>query len=513
MGGASKKVAPAFWLALPVWVFLALALVYPLARIVALGVGKGFGEALANPYYWGRLLWSLEYGLGSSFLVVVLALPLSYAFRFQFPGREVLLSFALAPFVMPAIVVAMGFMALVGPRGITGINLYGTPWVLFWASVFYNLGMTLRILVPVLAGLEASLSAARTLGASATRAYLRVGLPLLAPALLAGASLTFLYSFASFGVPLLLGGPGYSTLEVEIYTLLAQRLQFAQASALVIVQLIVTGLVVSVYLRTQTVLAHSLGAERPPRPLARPVAWGLAGFVAILFALLFSPLLALLWRSLEHPGAFASVFSSQDFTPAGAALANSLRFALLALLLDLPLGFFYAYAVWRGGRVLDLVGLLPLLISPVAVGLGYLVAYPGLRGSLWILIGAYALQSYPLLGRALLPGLRALPRGVLEAARVLGASPWRRLVRVEWPLVKTSILAGVALALAAVIGEFGATLVLQRPEWTTLSLAIYERLGRPGLGPFSEALALSAMLALVTVLLYTALDRAHQRPG
>ena len=90
------------------------------------------------------------------------------------------------------------------------------------------------------------------------------------------------------------------------------------------------------------------------------------------------------------------------------------------------------------------------------------------------------------LARALLPALRGLPPSLLQAARVLGAGPFRAFLRVELPLLLPALSSGTALALAALLGEFGASLVLWRPEWTTLALAIYERLGRPGEGPFRE---------------------------
>ncbi len=501
------------WLAWPVWAFLALTLLYPLWRILALGVGEGLGPTLANPYYWGRLAWSLAYGLGSSLLVIALALPLAYAFRYRFPGRDLWLSLATVPFVLPTIVVALGFLALVGPHGVLGINLYGTPWILFWASAFYNLGLVLRMLVAVLPALEPPLAAARTLGAPPLRAYWRVGAPLLAPALLAGGGLTFLYSFSSFGLPLLLGGSRYATLEVEVYGLLAYRLAFPEATALILLQLAVLALVSFLYLNAQTRLSLSLAPSALPKALPSAAAWRLAAGVWLFFLALYAPLLVLLARALAAPEALASAWTGGDFTPGALALANTLRFAGLSLLVALPVGFAYAYAVWRGDKGLDLAGLFPLMVSPVAVGLGYLLAYPGLSGSLLILIGAYALLSYPLLARALLPALRALPKGVLEAARVLGASPWRRLWRVEWPLLRPALLSGTALALAAVVGEFGATLVLRRPEWTTLSLAIYERLGKPGAEPFREALALAGLLAVLAGGVFLLLDRGRRGLG
>jgi thiamine transport system permease protein len=322
-----------------------------------------------------------------------------------------------------------------------------------------------------------------------------VGIPLLLPALLSGGSLVFLYSFTSFGVPLLLGGPRWGTLEVETYTALAYRLAFPEATALVLMQLGVSVPVLLFYLRLQERYALGIGAYGEPKPVSASRAWTLTGVLTVIFLLIYSPLLSLLVRAFQRPEAWISVWRSQDFTPAGLALGHTLVFASLSLLVVIPLAGVYAYAVWRGHRLLDGLGLLPLLISPVAVGLGYLLAYPGLRGSLLMLITAYALLSYPLLARALLPSLRAMPKGVVEGARVLGATPWRRFWRVEWPLVQPGFRAGLALSLAAIVGEFGATLVLQRPEWTTLSLAIYERLGRPGQEPLVEALVLAVLLA------------------
>ena len=480
--------------------FLGLALFYPFGRILALGVGEGFSRALANPYYWGRYLWSLEYGLLSALLTLLLALPLAFLFRRRFPLREGFLALATLPFVLPTPVVALGFLALLGPRGVLGVDLYGTKALLLLAALFYNLGLALRVLLPVAVRLEGPMGAARVLGATPLRAFLRVGLPLLLPALASAGLLVFLYTFSAFGVPLLLGGPRYATLEVEVYTLLAQRLAFAEASGLMLLELLTLGLLAWLYLR---VPAYPLGPSGL-LPSRRP--WALALGMGALFLLLYAPLFALLAEvRLE---ALAQAWRSQDFTPLPQALGNSLRFAFLAFLLALPLGVAYGVAA-RGSPGLDLLGLLPLMVSPVAVGLGYLLAYPGLRGSLLLLLGAYALLAYPLLARALLPALRSLPPSLLEAARVLGATPLRAFFRVELPLLLPALASGSALALSALLGEFGASLVLWRPEWTTLTLAIYERLGRPGEGPYREALALSALLAFLSAAFFYLLDRGR----
>lgn len=486
-----------------VLLFLGLALFYPLSRILALGVGEGFARALANPYYWERYLWSLEYGLLSALFTLSLALPLAFLFRRRFPLRGVFLALSTLPFVLPTPVVALGFLALLGPRGLLGVDLYGTRAILLLAAIFYNLGLALRILLPVALNLEGPLQAARVLGASSPRAFLRVGLPLLLPALGSAGLLVFIYAFSAFGVPLLLGGPRYATLEVEVYTLLAYRLAFPEASALMFLEILTLGLAVALYLRLRP-YPLSPGGLLPPPPWAYTLGLG------VLFLLLFAPLWGLFLRL--DLGALAAAWASEDFTPLSVALGNSLRFTLLALALALPLGVAYAAAA-RRSPLMDLLGLFPLMLSPVAVGLGYLLAYPNLRGSLLLLLVAYALLAYPLLARALLPALRSLSPSLLEAARVLGATPLRAFLRVEVPLVFPALQSGLALALAAILGEFGATLVLWRPEWTTLTLAIYERLGRPGEAPFREALAIAALLALLSGLAFYLLDRGRGRVG
>jgi len=484
------------WLSLPVLLFLAVTLIYPLIRILALGFGRGLAEVLASPFYWGRLLWSLEFALGSSFLTLALGLGLGYLFRYAFPGRGVLLAFSMIPFVLPSLVVALAFLALLGPQGWLGLDLFGSPYLLFWASAFYNLGLVLRLLLTLLAQLETYLSAARTLGASSLRAYFRIGIPLLAPALLSSGSLVFLYSFSSLSLPLLLGGQRYATLEVEIYTALADELAFHTATALVLLQLFILSGILSLYLYLQVRQTRSL-RPAPLRQLPRGRAWLLSGVVWFFFGLFYSPLIALVLRAFKHPQGFVWIWTSSNYTPAAQALGHTLEFTALALLGVLPLGVLSALAVGRG-HPLELIFLAPLLVSPVALGLGVLVSYPSWEGKLVLLLGAYALEAYPLLFRSLLPALRSLSPSLDEAARLLGASWGRRLLRLQGPLVLPALRSGLALSAATMMGEFGATLVLQRPEWITLPLAIYERLGHPGEHPFIEALALAVLLSAIS---------------
>ena len=132
--------------------------------------------------------------------------------------------------MLPTVVVAAGFNALLGPRGwltfllhpfispLSSFQFTGTLTAILVAHVFYNTTIVIRIVGNALSRLDPKLEqAARSLGADSRRVWWHVTLPLLRPSMLAASLLVFLFDFTSFGVILLLGGPEFSTLEVEIY--------------------------------------------------------------------------------------------------------------------------------------------------------------------------------------------------------------------------------------------------------------------------------------------------------
>jgi thiamine transport system permease protein len=212
--------------------------------------------------------------------------------------------------------------------------------------------------------------------------------------------------------------------------------------------------------------------------------------------------------TLAHYLALLTVGNGIYSSDLGLAIFNNLRFAGLALLIAVPLGLTHAFAVWRtGSKVLDALSILPLMVSATLLGVAYIVSFSAQTSSLWLLIAAYALTAYPFVTRAALTALRALEPGTLEAARADGAGRWALLRFVTLPIIAPALRVGVAFAFAVVIGEFGATLVLQRPEWATLTTLIFEKLSRPaGLG---EASALSSVLLLLTATGFWAIGRSR----
>ncbi|MBI0444690.1 iron ABC transporter permease [Deinococcus sp. DB0503] len=498
-------------LALPPLLFLLLLLALPLGRTLLEG-GVNLG-VWRDPYFLNRLAWTLAQAFLSALIALSVGGPLAYLLsRYAVPGKGLLLRVLLLPFVTPTLVAVLGITALLGPHGwLTaplGLDLDGTPALLIFGNLFFNLPVMVRLAYGGFSRVPPSLiGAARTLGASGLRAALTVALPLALPGLAAGFILVFLYSALSFGLPLALGGERYATLEVEIYTLAAYQLRLSEASALIAGQLLLTLTTTWVYVR---LLRGGVGVPAGSLPPARGGAAALLWIlIASVILICFGPLLAVVARSLLGSGgptlsSWRGVLTDPDTL---GLLGNTVRFGVLALAGAVLLGSLHAVGAWLArSRTLDLLSLLPLMVSPVSLAVGYLLAYPALAATLPLLIAAYTLLGFPLVTRSVLPALRALPPRLLEAARTLGASVPAAHRTVTLPLTLPALRGGAALALATVLGEFGATLVLTRPEWATLSVGLYERLGRPGERNLGEACALATVLLLLATLSFTLLD-------
>ena len=443
------------WLiALPALAFLAVFLVWPLLKVVQYG-GVNLG-IWREPYFLGRLGWTLTQAGLTVVLAALIAWPLAYLLsRHSVPGKLGLLRLLLLPFVTPTLVAVLGLSALWGPRGwltqLTGLDISETPALLILGNLFFNLPIMLRLAYGGFARVPPNLiGAARSLGAGNLQSALGIGLPLAAPGLAAGAILVFLYSALSFGLPLTLGGENYATLEVEIYTLTAYELRLPEASALILGQLLVT--LAATLLYTRLTGGATLTAARSLSGARGTAAWTLYLLLALTLLICFSPLLAVAVRSVTGAGGLTLAFwrglvSSDTDPPLTLLLGNTLRFAGLTLLGAVTLGGLHALGTYLSrSRTLDAVSLLPLMLSPVSVGVGYLLSYPGWAAQLGLLIAAYTLIASPLIVRSLLPALRALPLGALEAARTLGAGPITTGRTVALPLIWPALRGGAALS-------------------------------------------------------------------
>ncbi|WP_371681143.1 ABC transporter permease [Streptomyces sp. NBC_01276] len=522
--------------------FFGLFFAYPVAAIVGRGLktdeGWQFGrvgEVLARPDIAGVLWFTTWQAFASTVLTLLIALPGAYVFaRFDFPGKQPLRALVTVPFVLPTVVVGSAFLALVGRGGLLdelwGVRLDTTVWAILLAHVFFNYAVVVRTVGGLWAQLDPRQEeAARVLGAGRFAAWRRVTLPALGPAVAAASLMVFLFTFTSFGVVQILGGPAYSTLEVEVYRQTAQLLDLPTAAVLTMVQFAAVGLILAVHARTVRRRETALRLVDPAHTAHRPrgwAQWSLLGGVLLTVALLIvAPLAVLVERSFDAPGGYGLGFyrALQDAGSGGGtflvppleAIWNSLQYALAATAIALFVGGLAAAALTRRGgslvRGFDALLMLPLGVSAVTVGFGFLITLDepplDLRTS-WILVPlAQALVGVPFVVRTMLPVLRAVDGRLREAAAVLGASPLRAWREVDLPLVRRALLIAAGFAFAVSLGEFGATVFIARPDHPTLPVAVARLLGRAGEMNYGQAMALSTILMLVCAVSLLLLER------
>jgi thiamine transport system permease protein len=255
----------------------------------------------------------------------------------------------------------------------------------------------------------------------------------------------------------------------------------------------------------------------------------LVGLAIATVMVVVSPLVALMVRSLlsldsgfstaGYEGIFSNERNSLFFVSPLTAIRNSIGFGIVTMTLAVPLGTVAAFALqgrgswWRSP--LDALYMLPLGVSAVTLGLGYLVGYRfgglDLRTTWVPIVLAHSLVAYPFVLRVVLSSLRAMRPQLGEAARVLGAGRLRAIFALELPILSPALLVGAVFAFAVSLGEFGATLLLNRPEYTTMPVAIFRYLGRPGSQNLAEALAMSSLLVVIAALGFLLIERARYR--
>jgi thiamine transport system permease protein len=466
---------------------------------------------------------------------LLLGLPGAYVFaRYDFPGKRLIQSLTTVPFVLPTVVVAAAFSAVLGPRSVLSrlsggtLDLRYTFAAILIAHVFYNYTVVLRMVRGFWSTLDVNLEmAARTLGASPWRVFWQVTLPLLLPAIATAGVLVFIFCFTSFGVILILGGPQFATLEVAIYRQTVYFANLPLAAALSLVQIVFTMVFTLVYVRLQQRVSRPLELKPQWVALRRPQTPGelvfVIGNLALMVTLLAYPLLTLATRSLRgglqyYLSLFENPRHSVFYVPPLSAVSNSLKIAAMTTALALFLGLLASLALYRRkvGWLIDALFMLPLGTSAVTLGLGYLLSMDqpplALRGSVALIVFAHALVALPFVVRNVLPALQAIRPTLREAAALLGASPFRVFVEVDLPIVWRALVVGAIFAFTVSMGEFGATSMIARPELPTIPIAIYRFLSRPGALNYGQALAMSTILMAVSVVGFVAIEQLRP-PG
>jgi thiamine transport system permease protein len=443
------------------------------------------------------------------------------------------------PFILPTVIVAAGFNALVGPNGWLNlllvsmfklstppIHFLGTFGAILIAHVFYNTTIVVRVMGGAWRELNQKYEqAGKVLGANPSQLFREVTLPLLMPALLSASLLVFIFDFTSFGVILLLGGPAFSTLETEIYTQSTVLLNLPLAGILSIIQLACT--------LGMTILVTQISGRSGFNAIARVISdttSKVKGFLnrtlvyvysILLFLFFGSPIVSLFLRSIlsqrNVQGSTISPFTlayyqelfinrqnSIFYVPPISAILNSLLFALATTVIAILMGLFSTYALNRRNKVtrfLDPILMLPLGVSAVTLGLGFVVSFGQLPQALsifpFLIPVVHSLVAFPFVVRILQPALSSIPVSLHSAAASLGASSRKIFWQVDLPLLRRPLIIAALFAFAISLGEFGATIFLARPEYPTIPVAIYRFLAQPGALNYGEAMAMATILMVL----------------
>jgi thiamine transport system permease protein len=439
--------------------------------------------------------------------------------------------------MLPTFVVASGFSAMFGARGLfsflfplsqDSFLLHPSSFTLILlAHVFYNTTIIIRIAGNVLSSLDPRLEgAARSLGADSFRVWWNVTVPLLLPSLLAASLLVFLFDFTSFGVILLLGGSQFATLEVEIYLRILKLPNLSLAALLSIIQLLCTialSVLYTHFASRSTIQSAPRSAEanlrKPKTPYEKIL---VATLVVILWLFFLLPLSSLPLRSFFRLEAdrgqrvdvqygfttdyyselFVNRRESVFYVPPIQATLNSLGYAVATVILSLLLGFPAALALSRPTRlekILDPLIMLPLGSSAVMLGLGFILSFGKWLTSPFLVPFAHTLIALPFVIRTLQPAIASIPQRLRQAASSLGASPWEVWKNIDLPILRRATLSAATFAFTVSLGEFGATLLISRPEYPTIPVAIQRFLSQPGGLNYGQAMAMATILMLLTL--------------
>jgi len=545
--------------------FLAVFYFYPLGNILAVSFGRSQSgaalqllEAFTSPTVQRVLGFTIGQATLSTLLTLLLGLPGAYLLaRFDFRGKSLFQALSGIPFVLPTLVVAAAFNALLGPRG--WVNLALMEWLnlsqppvqflntftaIIVAHVFYNTTIVLRIVGDFWAHLDPRLvQASQVLGANRVQTLRRVTLPLLSPAIAAAALLVFIFDFTSFGVILVLGGPRFATLEVEIYYQAISLFNLPMAASLALLQLLCTFILTTIYTHLAAGLGRPLGLRPRRYTQRRLLGWrnrlAAALLLGIISAFLIMPLAALSLRSFTTAETGSSLAGNTNgtglhltldnyrelsinrretifYAPPSTAIAVSLGYAAATVLLALAMGLPASWALARGqssplNRWLDPILMLPLGTSAVTLGLGFIITLDrpplDLRASPLLVPLAHTLVAFPFVVRSLTPALRSIRPRLHQAAAVMGASPRQVLRMIDLPMIGRALLVAATFAFTISIGEFGATALIARPEYPTIPIAIFRYLSLPGALNYGQAMALSTILMGVTAVGMLAIER------
>lgn len=481
-------------------IFSSLFLI-PLAFTFSGTTLSDIANVLSKAYFRRILLFTAWQALISTLVSLVLGFPGAWIMvHCSFKAKRFVRSVYSVPFVLPSILVVLGFVIFFGNSGYLNrllmalLDLEQPPLKILYsfkavvlAHAFYNFPVIVNVISNYWSGLDYGCEeSAMTDGANSVQSFFAIDIPRLKPAIAAASVLVFLYCFNSFSIILVLGGgPSLTTAEVEIYRQARINMDVRAACALSIVTLIPVLAILTAQLKLERKCAHDHSADYTRRRLSKP---GLASklYLIISVSFLLLPILSIFVRAVmtnTSRGSQAMVFSLKAFRALfdnPSALINSAVSAAGASAAGTCLSLSIASLLARKRKsVLNALVMLPMAVSSVIIGLSYfmLSRLLGFAGPLLLLTLSHCVIILPFSMRIILPAMRAIPVRVMEAASLEGAGAFQIFRHIQLPMLKKSIITSLAFGFAISVGELNSVMLLGVSDFTTIPLQIYRLTG------------------------------------
>jgi thiamine transport system permease protein len=507
---------------------LAIALLAgaPLIALIYAASNLELLSTLSEPYNQQVIRFSLYQAALSTFLSIVLAIPLAVALSREprFFGRSLLINLFSLSLVIPTIVAIVGLVSVFGKSGlinqlITMANLpafsiYGLQGILL-AHVFFNMPLAARVLLQSLENIpQEQWRLATQLGLPGRSRWRFIEWPAMRPQLVSIAILIFALCFTSFTIVMTLGGgPRATTVEVAIYQALRFDFDLNTAVALALIQLLLCSLIMIVSSVFGAHSAQGISSIKTSHNSYQATGHWINVIIIIIAALfLIVPLISLLLKAFNP--AFISILTHAKTL---SAIVNTVTVALCAGALAVATGIglhvsarhlrLRLHKLW-GSKALQLAGNIILIIPPVVLGTG-----------LFILLRPYAdVFSFALVLVVIINSLMALPFVLrildgpfLQAAQqhdrliqslgITGLARWRYI---DWPHLRKPIAYSMAIASTLAAGDLSAIALFGSERVVTLPLLLYQRIGSYR---HLEAIATAVLLLFLCLSLFMILQR------
>ena len=517
--------------------FLTLFILYPLAILLVDSFygGNGFTLAtfqriMAMPNFITAITNTLKVGFLVGILSTIVGLLFAYVEVYVRVGKAVGGLFkvvSMLPVVSPPFVLSLSMIMLFGKAGLItrfllGIydnNVYG-----FWGIVIVQTLTFFPVCYMMLKGLLKNIDpsleeAARDMGASRSKVFLTVTMPLLLPGLGNAFLVTFIESIADFANPMIIGG-SYDTLATTIYLQITGAYDKEGAAAMAVVLLSITLLMFAVqkyYLEAKTAATLTGKASRgrmliEDRSVSVPltILCALAAFfVIMMYACVPIGALFPTWGYKFTPLTFK--WFGQVFTRYHGlqAFRDSFVLSLIAAPITALLSMIISYLVvkrkFKSKGFIEAVSMLAMAVPGTVLGVGYIRGFSGgvfhtgflqgIYGSAAILIIVFVVRSLPTGTRSGISALRQIDKSIEESAYDMGADSFKVFMTVTLPLIKDSFLSGLVTAFVRSITAISAIILLVTPQFLLITVQINEFAEK---GSYSIACAFATILIIIT---------------